>query len=155
MPFSLPKSTADILAAATKQETRSRKSKTDFTQKFKDRISAFSAQPMLDPSSTFFGSDPTSNTHTTRFDESITPRPLETALEIKEVGYVEDSGYSEGLFDDEPPSPLDNWVHSFISDPMKYTSYFLSYLRHLLVNLNLLSTACLVRKPAEPFRIPF
>jgi hypothetical protein len=123
----LPKSSAEILAAAIKapiKQIRPCKPKTDCKKAFLNNLSIFSAKPSLtasdeSPTSVHVQSGPhnvhpISNTH---FLDPITPQTLEAALEIREMRKEDD--HDEDLFDDEP----DTWVFCFTLCVMRFISY--------------------------------
>ena len=127
----LPKSSAEILAAAKEmppKQTKAHKPRTDRRQQFKHLLSSFSAKPTTNTSheniasSSCFHSE-LANVHPINnilFKDPVTPHTLEAALEIKNLRDVEEV---EDLFDDSLSAPLDTWVYSFMLYDMKYISY--------------------------------
>ena len=114
--YSVPKSSAEILAAASHKPT------------FNDRMSTFSAQPSTDiphASSLLCPASCVPQTGDLRFKDLVTPQRLKAALEIKKSRDVEDRGCYEDLFDDAPP--LDTWVYFFIHVFCSIFHIFLSF----------------------------
>ena len=105
----LPKSSAEILAAAKKaprKKIQGRQLKTDVA--FNSQLSTFPshAEPTTTgPESLAFHWSGKAMVHSignTRFDNSVTPQALEAALEIKARQSDSNVEGMEGLFDDEP-----------------------------------------------------
>jgi len=150
----LPKSSAEILAAA-KKRFQSRK----FEPDFETYLSAFSvdlsANTGCAATSLPLQSQPTtSNVHsigsTYYFKDPITLRTLESAVKLKETKDVKPEE-TEDLFDDVPAN---TWVLSCTQYIMCYIYFF--YLRHSLrVNLNLRLIAYRAHSRAYPSRIAF
>jgi G3E family GTPase len=121
----LPKSSAEILAAARKAlkiQIQPRKLKTDLKQVFKSQLSKFSSksEPSMDEMTTpdsrslhRTGKSMVHSVNSIRFDDPVTPQSLKAALEIKESRLDSEVERMEDLFDDEPH--LHTWVLTFLT----------------------------------------
>jgi len=119
----LPKSSAEILAAAKRAYRQPIRPRTPVTDDiFNSHLSEFSVNPTLSNESTTPGSPiqlvPT-NVHqisNLRFFDTVTPQTLEAAIEIKETPRKE---HDEDLMEDD----LDTWVLFFTLYVVQYISY--------------------------------
>ena len=126
---SRPKTTAEILATAKQvpqRKIQSRKSKTERNSSLKDWISKFTVlgnpndatHETTEATSIASGSGNVHLPNKIRFNEPITPKTLEAALEIREF---RDEDNITDLFGDEPPSPI--WVFLFTLHTVQYITF--------------------------------
>jgi hypothetical protein len=129
---SRPKTTAEILATAKKvpqRKIQSRKSKTERNSSLKDWLTTFTVlgnpndatHETTEATSSASGPLGPGNVHLPNeihFNEPITPKTLEVALEIREF---RDEDNIKDLFRDEPPSPI--WVFLFTLQTVQYITF--------------------------------